>query len=253
MSELEVQSADASASGLNQWQRVANTFIAPSKTFDDIKRGNRSWWLPLILMALSGYILFGVISHSIGMQQALDNQMRMNPKTSERMAQMTPEQRARVNSFSLEFTQVIFLTAPVIGVAAAALVSMVLLATVNFGFGGRAKYAEVFAVSYYAWLPTIIKVILGVAVIYAGQLPETFNIKNYAPTSIGAFLDPTDTNKALYALATSVDLVTIWTLVLMGMGIATVAGVKRNQGYMVVFGWWVVLLLFQAGVATAFS
>ena len=49
------------------------------------------------------------------------------------------------------------------------------------------------------------------------------------------------------------DLVTIWTLMLMGMGIAAVAGVKRNQGYMAVFGWWMVIVLFQMGWAAAFS
>ena len=252
MSELEAQSAPTSIPGLNQWQRVANTFIAPAKTFEDIRRGNRSWWLPLILLALSGYLLFGVISQNIGLRQALDNQMRMNPKAQERVEQMTPEQRARVNNFSLELTEGIFAATPLMGMASAALASMVLLATVNFGFGGRAKYAEVLAVSYYAWLPSIVKVLLGVAVIYAGELPEAFNIKNFAPTNIGAFLDPVDTNKALYALATSADLVAIWTLVLMGMGVAAVAGVKLSQGYIAVFGWWIVIVLFQVGVA-AFS
>ena len=249
MSELETQTAPASVPDLNQWQRVANTFIAPAKTFEDIKRGNRSWWLPLILLALSGYLLFGVINQKIGLQQALDNQVRMNPKAQERMEQMAPEQRARVSNIQLQVTEGIFVATPLVGMASAALVSMVLLATVNFGFGGRAKYAEVFAVSYYAWLPSIVKVLLGVAVIYAGQLPEAFNIKNFAPTNIGAFLDPAETNKALYALAASVDLVTIWTVVLMGMGVATVAGVKRSQGYLAVFGWWIVMVLFQMGVA----
>ena len=253
MSELEGQSAPASASGLNQWQRVANTFIAPSKTFENINRGNRSWWLPLILLALSGYLLFGVSDQKIGLQQAVDNQVRMNPKAQERMEQMTPEQRARVNNIQLEITEGIFVATPLMGIASAALVSMVLLATVNFGFGGRAKYAEVFAVSYYAWLPSIVKVLLGVAVIYAGQLPKAFNIKNFAPTNIGAFLDPVDTNKALYTLATSVDLVTIWILVLMGLRITAVAGVKRSQGFAAVFGWWMVIVLFQMGVAAAFS
>ena len=86
-------------------------------------------------------------------------------------------------------------------------------------------------------------------VILAGMAPESFNIKNFAPTNLGAFLDPVETNKALYALATSMDAITIWTLVLMSMGIATVAGVKRGSGYIAVFGWWAVIVLL--GVATA--
>jgi hypothetical protein len=58
-----------------------------------------------------------------------------------------------------------------------------------------------------------------------------------------------DTNKALYALATSLDVITIWTLVLLGMGTAIVAGVKRNSGYIAVFGWWAIFVLIGAGLA----
>jgi hypothetical protein len=98
-------------------------------------------------------------------------------------------------------------------------------------------------------LPSIVKTLLGVVVIFAGNTPETFNIKNFAPTNVAAFLPVMETNKAVYALANSLDIVTIWTLVLMGMGIAIVAGVKRSSGYIAVFGWWVLVVLFGVGIA----
>jgi hypothetical protein len=123
------------------------------------------------------------------------------------------------------------------------------MATINFGFGGKAKFSDIFAVSYYAWLPEIFRAILGTIVIYSGMAPESFNIKNFAPTNLGAFLDPIETNKALYTLATWLDAVTIWRLVLLGMGIAIVAGTKRSSGYIAVFGWWVLMLLIAVGWA----
>jgi hypothetical protein len=105
----------------------------------------------------------------------------------------------------------------------------------------------------YASLPTIIKTLLGTVVIYAGAAPESFNIKNFAPTNAGAFLNPLETNKALYSLATSIDVITIWTLVLLGIGTSLVAGVKRTSGYIAVFGWWAIFVLVGAGLAAAFS
>jgi hypothetical protein len=90
-------------------------------------------------------------------------------------------------------------------------------------------------------------------VIYAGAAPESFNIKNFAPTNAGAFLNPLETNKALYSLATSIDVITIWTLVLLGIGTSLVAGVKRTSGYIAVFGWWAIFVLVGAGLAAAFS
>ena len=243
----------AAATGLTQWQRVANIFTAPSKTFEDIKRGNKSWWLPLIILALAGYILFAAVDQKIGMQQVLDNQIRMNPKAQEQLAQATPEQREKSNTFWLGFTEGMFVGGPVVGLVFFAILSGVLLGTINFAFGGRATYGSIFAVYYYAWLPQLVKILLGIVAIYAGMAPESFNVKNYAPTNLGAFIDPIETNKALYTLATSLDFVTIWTLVLLSIGIAAVAGVKRNYGYITVFGWWAITVLFSVGVAAIFG
>jgi hypothetical protein len=38
-------------------------------------------------------------------------------------------------------------------------------------------------------------------------------------------------------------------LVLLGIGIAVVAGVKRSSGYIAVFGWWALFMLFSVGWA----
>ncbi len=246
---MTVQPAAEPAAGLTQWQRVADTFAAPSKTFEDIKRGNKSWWMPLIIMALVGYIFFAAIYTKIGMQQVVENQIRLDPKASERLAQAPPEQREMSTRISLYVTQGIFIASPLLVMLVAAIVSLVLWGTINFGFGGKATFSSVFAVWFYATLPSIIKSLLGTVVVFAGMAPESFNIKNFAPTNLGAFLDPVETNKALYALATSIDVITIWTLVLMGMGIATVAGVKRGSGYITVFGWWAIVVLFGVAVA----
>jgi len=236
--------------GLTQWQRVVDTFTAPSKTFEDIRRGNRSWWLPLIIGALCSYILFGAVVQKITIAQAMDNAVRMDPRAQERMANATPEQRAMGMKVSTIATEVAFLAGPIIGMAGVAIFSLGMLGTINFVFGGKAKFGSIFPVFYYAWLPMNIKMLLGTIVIYAGMAPESFNIKNFAPTNVAAlFLDPVDSNKALYTLATSLDVVTIWTLVLLGIGVAVVAGVKRSSGYIAVFGWWALFVLIGVGWA----
>ncbi len=249
MSDTEIQSTDGQASGLTQGQRVADIFSAPSKTFEDIKRGNKSWWLPFILMVILGYIFFAVVSTKIGMQQVVNNQIHLNPAQEEQLAQAPPERREMTQKVSLYITEGIFIANPLLVLAIVAIGSLVLMGTINFGFGGRAKFGSVFATWIYASLPGLIKVILGIIVIYAGTAPESFNIKNYAPTNLGAFLNPLDTNKALYALASSIDLITLWTLILLGMGVAIVAGVKRSSGYIAVFGWWAVIVLIGVGWA----
>jgi hypothetical protein len=246
---MEAQSVPGAPPELSQWQRVANTFSAPSQTFEDIRRGRRSWWLPLILLALVSYILFAAIYTKVGMQQAVENQIRFSPKAEAQLALLSPEQRDARLRISVYVTEGIFIASPALMLGGIALLALGLWGTINFVFGGKAEYGSIFAVWMYASLPGIIKSLLGTIVIFAGIAPESFNLKNFAPTNLGAFLDPVETNKALYTLLTSLDAVTIWTLALLGIGTALVAGVKRGSGYIAVFGWWAVFVLIGAGIA----
>jgi len=250
MSDMNVQPAAGEAPGLSQWQRVANTFSAPSKTFADIKRGNRSWWMPFIIFVVLGYVFFAVVAYKIGIQQVAENQIHLNPTQEEKMAQAPPEQREMGVKIATYITKGIFIANPVLVLAGVALLSLGLWGTINFVFGGKATYGSIFAVWMYASLPSVIKTLLGTVVIFF-IAPESFNIKNFAPTNLAALLfpNPAEANKFLYALANSVDGVTIWTLVLLGIGTAMVAGVKRNSGYIAVFGWWVIFVLFGVGIA----
>ena len=69
---------------LTQMQRIIYIFTAPSKTFNDIRRSN-SWWMPFLILAIAGYILFGAVSTKIGMQQVVDNQMHMDRSEERRV------------------------------------------------------------------------------------------------------------------------------------------------------------------------
>jgi len=256
MSDLEVQSvavAAPEAPGLSQWQRVVYTFTAPSKTFADIKRGNKSWWMPFLILILIGYIFFVAVTLKVGWGQVAENAIHMNPKSEEKMAQQPPEQRdmaMKITQYSMEGA---FAASPILVLIFALVIAVVLWGTINFVFGGKATFGGVLAVWMYAALPGIIKSLLGSVVLFAGAAPESFNLANFAPTSVGAFLNPLETNAALYKLASSLDVTTIWYIALMGIGLAIVAGVKRSSGYIAAFGWWALIVLVGVGWTLAFG
>jgi len=234
--------------GLNQWQRVTNTFTAPSKTFEDIKRGNKSWWLPYLITVLFSFVLFVGITMKVGWEQVAENNIRMNPKQAARMDQLTPEQHANAMRFAGAFTEIIVSASPVMVLLGASVVSLLVWSTINFGFGGKATFGEVFAVNFYATLPNIIPPILGTIALFAGLAPESFMINNVAGTNVAYYLSFQDTNKALYAFASQLDFVSIWVAVLLSIGIAKVAGKSRSAGYITVFGWWAVWTLIRVGM-----
>ncbi len=253
MSNVQVPAiaADQEAPQLSQVQRVIYTFTSPSRTFSDIRRST-SWWLPFVLTVVFGYGLFGAIQAKVGWEQVAENSIKQSPKQAEQMDKLPPEQRANSMKITVIATQISFAALPIFALIGTAVIAGVLLATVNFGFGGRATFWQAFSVTWFAGLPGLFKVILGTIALFVGLDPESFNVKNFAGTNIGYYLPP-DTNKALMALATSIDITTIWTLVLAAIGISIVAGIKRSGGYIAVFGWWIVTVLLSFGMAVAFS
>src|ERR1700759_4542189 len=99
MSDLGVQPAAEVAPGLSQWQRVVNTFTAPSKTFEDIKRGHKSWWLPFLITVLCGGVLYAAITQQVTWKTVYENQQRLLPDFAKRMMdQMPAAQRAKADA-----------------------------------------------------------------------------------------------------------------------------------------------------------
>lgn len=239
--------------GLSQMQRVIYTFTAPSKTFNDIKAGNKSWWMPFLITVVVSYMFFAAVYFKIGMNQVVENQIHLSPKQEQALADAPPDRREMSMKISLYVTEGAFIATPVLVLAGIALLSLGLWGTINFAFGGKATYGKIFTSWMYAGLPGIIKVLLGIIVVLVTTTPESFNIKNYAPTNIASFLSPLDTNKALYALLSSLDVITIWSLALLAIGAAIVAGVKRGSGYITVFGWWILFVIIGVGFAVAFG
>lgn len=253
MSETEIQGTADSPPGLSQGQRIIYTFTAPSKTFEDIKRGHASWWLPFVLFVAVGTALWATVTTKVTWEQVRDNNFRMAPKAAERIDALPPEQKEQQMKIGAVSQRIIWLLAPV-GILLMDLIAAgILLGTINFGFGGKASFGKVLAVIWYGGLPGLIKLLLGIVGLYAGVAAESFLPGNPAGTNLGYYLDPVDTNKALYSLAVALDPITIWSLVITSIGLAIVAGTKRNTGYAVVFGWWVVAILVGAGVTAAFS
>ena len=49
---------------LTEVERLVDTFVAPSKTFTDIRR-NASWWVPWLLMSIFGLAMVFVVDKKL--------------------------------------------------------------------------------------------------------------------------------------------------------------------------------------------
>jgi Yip1 domain len=232
---------------LSQAERVTDAFIAPSKTFTDILR-DQSWWLPFLLGAILGYGYLFTIQKQVGWDTVTQNTLRQDPKASERLANATPEAKAQTETFTLAIIKYTFFASPLLALLVAALASVFLWGTINVIFGGHATFGRVFAVWMYGTLPLLVKSLLAIITLFAGLDKEAFNLSNPVGTNPGFYL-PAESAQWLLRLAGSFDVLWIWSLVLVGMGLAIVGKVKRGAGFMAVFGWWALILLIRVGYA----
>jgi hypothetical protein len=237
---------------LSEAERILNTYTAPTKTFEDLKR-NAMFIAPILLMLVCGTLFSWTVGKRVGWEMVMQNNMKMAPAAQqERMEQIPAEQKPRVMAQQLKFTQIISYAFPFIGLIILTVVSLVLWATFTFAVGKEITFGKSMAIVIYASLPGVLKALLATLMLWL-KVPEDFFIQNPIGTNIGHFLDINDTPRFLYSVATSLDLFMIWTLVLTAIGFSVIANVKRGTAYAVVFGWWGAVSLISAALAAAFA
>lgn len=246
MTEQVIVSQDGPV--LSPPQRVADAFVAPTKTFTDVKRG-AAWWLPFLIAAVVGLLYGFTILHKVGLPTLVDGVVHQSSALEDRLASATPEQAAAIRS-SIETQFKLLYAAPVFSLLGGLMGAGILLATANFVAGGKATYKQMLGVWFYGTLPLTVFNILATLAVAAGLGVDQFNIKNPVGSNIGYYLMGGESPKWLVELLSAADLFSIWTAVLLTIGVSTVAGIKRGAAAAVVVGWWLVFVLLKVVAAS---
>jgi hypothetical protein len=234
---------------LSQVERVVDTFVAPTKTFIDLRR-SANWLVPALLLVLSTLALVWVADTKIGFQRIFDNQTATQPKVAERLDKLSPEERATQMEKILKINRVVSYFSPVIVLVFLLIVAAVLLGTFNFGLGAELTFHQCAAVVMYTSLTGIIKMLLAILVIFMG-VADNFTFQNPIASNLSGLVDPS--SHFLYSLLMSIDVFTIWTLLLAGIAFACLTKVKRGTCLGIVFGWWVVFIVGTSALSAAFA
>ena len=103
--ESAVQQTGESA-GLSQVERIVDTFVAPTKTFTDIRR-NASWWLPFLLGILVSIAFVSSIDRKIGFDQVAQANINRNAQAQQSMSNLPDAQRDQSIHRIAGFTKVV--------------------------------------------------------------------------------------------------------------------------------------------------
>ncbi|MFP5229758.1 MAG: YIP1 family protein [Acidobacteriota bacterium] len=243
---------DASATPLSEVQRVVDTFAAPSTLGKDIVR-SAAWWGPFLILIVISVAFSYTVQKKIGWAAVYDNTLNQNPKMKEMIQNLPAEQQVVARQKGIARQPYTAYAAPIFALIFTAVFAVLIWPTLNFGFGGTAKFSRVFAVLMYSNIISVaLKYLLAIVALFAGLAPESFNFNNPVGTNLGYYLVGS-APLWLVTLGTFFDVFGIWALVVSAIGCGVVARVKTSSAAIAVFGWWILFMMAITGLVAAVS
>ncbi|GIU77879.1 MAG: hypothetical protein KatS3mg005_1117 [Bryobacteraceae bacterium] len=237
----------ASDQPITEIRRISGVFAEPSTVFADIARKGR-WWLIAAVLILLNVVAVSAMVQRVGYDLMIEKTLEQNRQIQE----MSAEQRAQVYESQRKFMPIAVRVFPPVAILGGMLiVAAVLLFTYRFLLDAEVKYKEALNITAYSFLPPAVAGnIMFFALLYL-KPPDEFDFESASGLSLGSFLSR-DTAAWLRSLANSLDLFTIWTIVLIAAGFTALCGARRmpfSRSLWGVLSPWLVYVLAKMGFA----
>ena len=214
------------------WEDFVDIFYAPSSVF--ARRSDGQFGMPLLFLVLAGTVLFFLTKNAT--QPIMDAEftrqtaaaMRNNPN-------ITAEQAASSRGFFEMFAPIFF----AVGITLSILGTGFVLWLVGKLFDAKESVMAAIMIATYSEVPRLVQLLTNAA---QGLVmsPEKLNSMNSVGFNLARFMDPDNTSQVLIALASRVDLFTIWVTVLLAIGIHVVGKIPKQQAAIAAAITWVV-------------
>ncbi len=241
-----VEPGAGSAAGMGVAQRLGGIFFSPSWTFRSIA-AKPGFWPPLVLFIVANLAAWLAIIRNVGVARIASLQLALSGRANG-MSAAQKEQALRMTE------KISAISLPVGSVVVPFLVFLILallgIAIMKAIFGQPLKFKTAYSVAAYSFMPNLLGVVLAIAVALFGD-PSAFNPANPAPTNFGFFLSPQSVSRPLYSGATSLDILSLWTLALLGMGFSEAVGrkVSPKAVFLCFIVLWALWVLIKMGLA----
>ena len=214
------------------WEDFVDIFYAPSSVF--ARRSDGQFGLPLLFLVLAGTVLFFLTKNAT--QPIMDAEftrqtaaaMRNNPN-------ITAEQAASSRGFFEMLSPLFF----AVGITLSILGTGFVLWLVGKLFDAKESVMAAIMIATYSEVPRLVQLLTNAA---QGLVmsPEKLNSVNSVGFNLARFMDPDNTSQVIIALASRVDLFTIWVTVLLAIGIHVVGKIPKQQAAIAAAITWVV-------------
>lgn len=227
-----VKEVDPSPAKAGLWEDFVDIFYAPSSVF--ARRSDGKFGIPLLILVIVAGVLVFVTKNA--MQPVMDAEFaRQSAAAIRKNPGVTAEQLATGRNFFEMLGPIFFaviLTISVLGTG-------VVLWLVGKLFDAKESVAAAIMVATYAEVPRIVQILTNAA---QGLFmsPEKLNSLNSVGFNLARFMNPDTASPVMIALASRVDLFTIWVTVLLAIGLHVIGKIPKQQAAIVAAITWVV-------------
>lgn len=253
----EISSEEPAEAKIGPFGRLFGVLLSPGETFADINR-KPTWVVALIISIVisTGFWLFFNWRVKPDWRVMIRKQIehRMESSNTSLTPEQIDDQVDKAAGFTKYFTYVGALLFPLIGAFA---ISGLFAIGMMF-IQAQTTYKKVLSV--YAWTScamTLVTVVVTCASLMARDPASLSQIdmngmRGLTATNLAVFL-PDSSSAVLKSLAGSLDLFTIWTVILLIVGLAAIGGSKRvtkGKTAGLVISLWVIWILLKVGFAS---
>jgi hypothetical protein len=213
--------------------------LAPAETFEEIARR------PDVLVLFLLLVIIGFISAVVMMPHV--DMVSGAREALEARGNMSQEDIERALRFTAAIGKAMTYISPILSACIYFIMAGILLIAFRL-IAGEGTYKQSLSVTLYSWLPQIIYTII-LAAIVASRGTVQAELMGGTVLSNLAFLTEFKEHRVLYAFLSSIDLFTIWTVVLMTIGMAAVSRLSRARSATIVISLWVMMIIVKVGFA----
>jgi Yip1 domain len=232
--------------------RLFGVLFNPKPTFQDIV-ARPGWVLPLALICALSAVIVGNFSQRNGWRSFLEKEIAKNSSAQRRMESLTPEQREQTLEQQSKVTSVVGYASAIAGPPIAAVIVAAMLGAFNLFCGTKISFLVSFAIVAYSWVPGILGGLIRLIMV-SRKDPSLIAIQNPVASNPAVFLSE-DSPRWMNSLLQSLDIFSIWTMLLMAVGYSAADPKKVSFGKALatIVGVWAVYLAVKVGFAAVLS
>jgi len=237
---------------MNVVQRLVGMYTSPQETFEDVNRAGS--WLPIyiviaVLVATVAYLPQVRMDHETYMRKALESNPMTKNMSEEQIKQIVDRPPSAFQKYSSPFIAAGIVLVVYIVCAACLLLVFVLM-------GSALNFKKSLAVTIWGMAPPgIIGVLLAILFMFVKD-PDTLEIDASANVASNlSMLVSKKEHAVLHSFLGSIDIFSLWTIILLSIGFSVASGGKLSRGKAAagVVSLWALYVALKLGFNAIFS